>query len=125
MAHRSPFPSVSSLSLQLRAALAGGAARALLCTSASQHVFNVAQKAAQRRAAASRRDAADFDYLRDEVATRLVDRLHDITRSFPDALDLGANTCNVAKQLEETGAGGVERLYVMEPCRECAWGDIK
>ena len=100
-------------------------ARLLSSLAQQQVVFNVAQKRAQRLGAATRADAADYDYLRDAVAARLVDRLHDIMRTFPVALDLGANTCNVAKQLEETGAGGVERLYVMEPCRECAWGDIK
>ena len=89
---------------------------------AAQVVFNVAQKRAQRWGAATRADAAEFDYLRDAVASRLVERLHDIMRTFPVALDLGANTCNVAKWLEETGAGGVERLYVMEPCRECLPG---
>lgn len=44
--------------------------------------------------------------------------MNDITRAFPVALDLGANTCNVAKQLEETGAGAVKRLYVMNRNRE-------
>ena len=77
------------------------------------------QKRAQRAAAARLPGAGDYDYLRDAVASRLVERLHDIMRSFPVALDLGANTCNVAKQMEATGAGGVERLYVMDPCREC------
>ena len=106
----------------LAARLPAPAARRCYATGADdgvQTVFHTAKKQAQRSAAARRPDARDFDYLRDEVATRLVDRLHDITRSFPVALDLGANTGNVGRQLELTGAGGVQRLYAVEQNRAC------
>jgi len=68
--------------------------------------------------AASAKDpvgSRDFDYLRDEVAARLVDRLNDITREFPVALDLGANTGNIVKQL--SGHGGVKKLFMLDSCR--------
>ena len=41
------------------------------------------------------------DYLKDEVAQRLVDRLLDIDRQFPTVLDLGANSCNIARALSK------------------------
>ena len=106
----------------LAARLPAPAARRCYATGADdgvQTVFHTTKKQVQRSAAARRPDARDFDYLRDEVATRLVDRLHDITRSFPVALDLGANTGNVGRQLELTGAGGVQRLYAVEQNRAC------
>ena len=88
----------------------------------SQTVFNPGQKLAQRGRAAALPDAADFDYLRDEVAARLVGRLRDITRSFPTALDLGSNSGNVVAQLvaqrrpEGGAAGGVAALRALDPC---------
>ncbi|KAI9770125.1 MAG: hypothetical protein M1840_003575 [Geoglossum simile] len=39
------------------------------------------------------------DYLRDETASRLVERLLDIKRTFPHVLDLGANAANIARSL--------------------------
>lgn len=39
------------------------------------------------------------DYLKDEVALRLSDRLLDINRHFDHILDLGANSCNIARAL--------------------------
>eukprot|EP00937_MAST-01D_sp_MAST-1D-sp2_P006833 g6833.t1 len=55
----------------------------------SMTVFDRAAKLAQRERALSRPDAERFDYLRDEVACRVADRLDDITRNFDRALDLG------------------------------------
>ncbi len=68
------------------------------------------------RAAVSPR-SAEFDYLRDEVADRLTDRLHDITRDFPHALDLGANNGHVLRTLGD-GRGGIKRLVMAEESQE-------
>lgn len=63
-------------------------------------VFNRRSKWLQReRAAADVEGSRQADYLKDEVAVRLCERLLDIKRQFPRALDLGANTCNVARAL--------------------------
>ncbi|KAI6861789.1 hypothetical protein KC334_g20957, partial [Hortaea werneckii] len=51
------------------------------------------------RAGANHDQSRQVDYLRDEVAIRLCDRLLDINRSFPRALDFGANACNIARML--------------------------
>ncbi len=60
-----------------------------------------------------RRDRAaarlgDFDFLLREVGDRLLDRLADIRRTFPLAVDLGSHTGQLAEMLG--GRGGIERL---------------
>ncbi|MBT3359270.1 MAG: methyltransferase domain-containing protein [Rhodospirillales bacterium] len=59
-----------------------------------------------RDRAAAHLDANDF--LRREVAERLLDRLGDIKRSFPTALDLGCATGTLGRML--SGEGGIETL---------------
>ena len=66
----------------------------------SHQVFNPHVKWLQKERAAS--DAAQSrqaDYLREEVAARLCERLLDIRRTYPLALDLGAHSCNLARAL--------------------------
>ncbi|KKP07586.1 hypothetical protein THAR02_00261 [Trichoderma harzianum] len=53
----------------------------------------------KERAASNAEESRQADYLKDEVAIRLTERLLDIKRHFPKVLDLGANSCNVAKAL--------------------------
>ncbi|ROW17011.1 hypothetical protein VPNG_01236 [Cytospora leucostoma] len=63
-------------------------------------VFNRRTKWMQKeRAATNVEGSRQADYLKDEVAIRLCERLLDIKRHFPRVLDLGANTCNVARAL--------------------------
>lgn len=83
-------------------------------------VFSLGAKASQRARAAQLTDAHEYDYLRDEIASRLVERLGDVARDFPRALDLGANTGNVLKQLvaQRSGGrtpGGIRELHMLEP----------
>ena len=66
-----------------------------------------------RRAVRAHRDRAaagldDYDFLLREVGERLLDRLDDITRRFPLALDLGSRTGILGDML--AGRGGVETL---------------
>ena len=77
--------------------------------STSVAVFDAPLKAAQRRrAAAGASGGGDanrtFDYLHDAVARRLVDRLRDVRRTFPTALDLGAGTGAVLRALTAEAA---------------------
>jgi SAM-dependent methyltransferase len=70
-----------------------------------------------RRAVRRHRDraAADFaahDFLFREVGDRLLDRLADMARRFPSALDLGCRTGTLARHI--AGRGGVERLVSAE-----------
>jgi SAM-dependent methyltransferase len=51
---------------------------------------------------------AAHDFLLREAAERLCDRLSDVTRSFPVALDLGCHTGEMAQTLN--GRGGIQQL---------------
>ncbi|KAI9738867.1 MAG: hypothetical protein M1818_005180 [Claussenomyces sp. TS43310] len=63
-------------------------------------VFNRHTKYLQKeRAATNVARSREVDYLKDEVALRLAERLLDINRHFPHVLDLGANACNIARAL--------------------------
>ncbi|KAI6778791.1 methyltransferase [Emericellopsis cladophorae] len=63
-------------------------------------VFNRRSKWLQKeRAAANPELSRETDYLKDEVAVRLTERLLDIKRHFPKVLDVGANSCNIARAL--------------------------
>ncbi|KAG8405511.1 hypothetical protein J3458_022161 [Metarhizium acridum] len=63
-------------------------------------VFNRRTKRLQKERAASRpQESRQADYLKDEVAVRVSERLLDINRHFPKVLDLGANSCNLARAL--------------------------
>ncbi|KAI5864347.1 S-adenosyl-L-methionine-dependent methyltransferase [Durotheca rogersii] len=63
-------------------------------------VFNRRTKWLQKeRAAADVESSRVADYLKDEVAVRLCDRLLDIKRRYHNVLDLGANACNLARAL--------------------------
>lgn len=53
----------------------------------------------KERAAASVERSRQVDYLKDEVAIRLTERLLDINRTFNHVLDLGANSCNIARAI--------------------------
>ena len=77
---------------------------------ASMTVFDRETKRKQRDRANRDRggESDDFDYLRDYVATQLTDRLMDITKEFPVAVNLGCDGMHVAKHLDTLG--GVERL---------------
>ncbi|CAD6441903.1 fb24740d-d3af-4b13-acbb-204265f2cb50 [Sclerotinia trifoliorum] len=57
----------------------------------------------KERAALDKEKSRQVDYLKDEVAMRLAERLLDINRHFDHVLDLGANSCNIARALTLPG----------------------
>ncbi len=73
-------------------------------------VFDRNQVRRQRDRAAPR--LAEHDFLLREVADRLADRLLDVTRRFPVALDVGCHTGQMAETLN--GRGGIETLVQCE-----------
>ena len=74
----------------------------------SMLVFDRAVKRAQRARAALAPHGSDYDYLRAEVADRVVDRLDDITRDFKNVLDLGCGNGHVLHAMVKAGrVGGV------------------
>ncbi|KAI1381621.1 S-adenosyl-L-methionine-dependent methyltransferase [Hypoxylon crocopeplum] len=79
-------------------------------------VFNRRTKWLQKeRAAANVESSRVADYLKDEVAIRLCDRLLDITRSYPKVLDLGANSCNIARALTRENPDDIPNQPVSDP----------
>lgn len=77
-------------------------------------------KRQQRNNIAARPDGAEFEYLKDEVARRLIDRLEDVDREFPFALDLGCGSGHIYKQLgDEEGLGGVKELIQCDSAGAC------
>ncbi|KHJ33412.1 putative methyltransferase domain-containing protein [Erysiphe necator] len=92
----------SSLSMRLNLTISRKYATEASRPSTSLKVFNRHIKNLQRERAASYKDQSrQVDYLKDEVALRLVGRLHDIKRQFPHILDFGANSCNIARALTQ------------------------
>jgi NADH dehydrogenase [ubiquinone] 1 alpha subcomplex assembly factor 5 len=66
-------------------------------------VFSRRTKWLQKERAAGDVEASrQADYLKDEVARRLCERLLDIKRHFGEVLDVGANSGNLAKALTQT-----------------------
>ncbi|KAI1657499.1 S-adenosyl-L-methionine-dependent methyltransferase [Daldinia decipiens] len=79
-------------------------------------VFNRHTKWLQKeRAAAHVENSRVADYLKDEVAIRLCDRLLDIKRNYPSVLDLGANSCNIARALTRPDPDPNPEAPVTEP----------
>ncbi|XP_026179653.1 arginine-hydroxylase NDUFAF5, mitochondrial [Mastacembelus armatus] len=77
----------------------------------SMNVFNREMKKRQRNWAAALRDGHQYDYLRDEVGSRVADRVYDIARTFPLALDIGAGKGHMAEHLHKDV---VERLFLTD-----------
>ncbi|KAI8831058.1 S-adenosyl-L-methionine-dependent methyltransferase [Chytriomyces cf. hyalinus JEL632] len=67
----------------------------------AMRVFDRSIKRIQRNASATLTDSSTFDYIRDEVADRLVDRLLDIKRRFPNVLDLGSGAGHIVKYVDK------------------------
>ncbi|CAM9572359.1 unnamed protein product, partial [Choristocarpus tenellus] len=80
-------------------------------------VFDRGAKRRQRDRAAAIDLGGEYDYLRDHVADLLTDRIQDISREFPYALDVGAHTGQLHRAITaqqgpsgKGGVGGIERL---------------
>eukprot|EP00808_Paulinella_micropora_P016904 g70692.t1 len=75
------------------------------CFSAPRmEVFNKKAKLAQRDRTALLPNAPDYQYLHNEVARRLVDRLQDISMAFPAAIDFGCSRGHIARHLRNLAA---------------------
>lgn len=87
--------------------------RLLSSDSGLTHVFDRKLVQSHRDKTIVAEDSQYYDYLRVEVARRLVDRLDDITRKFPRALDLGCHRGHIYNLLadpDNAGIGGIESL---------------
>ncbi|KAJ9294537.1 hypothetical protein DTO271G3_6805 [Paecilomyces variotii] len=95
-----PFIPRASTALRQRAFTASRSYAIQTPGNPTLEVFNRKVKYLQKeRAGQNVEQSRKVDYLKDEVATRLCERLLDIKRNFPNVLDLGANSCNIARAL--------------------------
>merc|ERR1712142_939960 len=87
----------------------------------SMNIFDRGTKTHQKNLAAGYPDHEVYDYLRNEVAERLADRLCDILRFFPTALDLGAGKGYLARHITKEEVGKLYQLEssekMLERCR--------
>mmetsp|Transcript_25719 Transcript_25719/g.38479 ORF Transcript_25719/g.38479 Transcript_25719/m.38479 type:complete len:380 (-) Transcript_25719:44-1183(-) len=97
-----------------------------------QNAFIREAKLLQRAGAASL-NTTEYDYFRDEISRRLVDRLDDIRREsgFPLALDIGSGSGHIHRAIceEESfegvgGIGGVRKLVQMDFCEASLMRDV-
>lgn len=75
-------------------------------------LFDGHTKALQKARASLAFNAEKYDYLRDHMATVTVDRLHDISRTFHDGLDLFCGSAHVLRALraeENNGEGRISK----------------
>uniref|UniRef100_A0A665SWJ5 Arginine-hydroxylase NDUFAF5, mitochondrial n=1 Tax=Echeneis naucrates TaxID=173247 RepID=A0A665SWJ5_ECHNA len=77
----------------------------------TMNVFNRDMKKRQKNWSASLQDRDQYDYLRDEVGSRVADRVYDIARTFPLALDVGGGKSHIAEHLSKDV---VERLFLTD-----------
>jgi NADH dehydrogenase [ubiquinone] 1 alpha subcomplex assembly factor 5 len=112
-------------------------------SSSSNHAFDRQVKLLQRDGAARAQkkwrtttddndDVVDYDYFRQEIARRLVDRLDDIKREegFPLALEIGSGTGHIHRMIcsddafvGEGGIGGVRKLVQLDSSQEMLYRD--
>lgn len=77
----------------------------------TMNVFNREMKKRQKNWAASLQDGHQYDYLRAEVGSRVADRVYDIARTFPLALDISGGKSHIAQHLSKDI---VERLVLTD-----------
>jgi NADH dehydrogenase [ubiquinone] 1 alpha subcomplex assembly factor 5 len=86
-------------------------ARGFVRSSSTVQVFNRELKQQHRERALNLEDGNYYDYLREESASNIVDRIEDITRSFPKALEIGSYRGSIhsiiASRENFRGSGGV------------------
>ena len=95
---------------------------ALKIGSSQMEVFDRPLKSRQRAWALTLEGGEYYDYLREESAAQICERLDDITREFPTALDLGSHRGHMFKALNSRpalgegggGVGGVKMLYELD-----------
>ncbi|XP_037546043.1 arginine-hydroxylase NDUFAF5, mitochondrial [Nematolebias whitei] len=106
----------SSWDCRLQAGFRSGLSRSLSGSArGTMNVFNREMKRRQRNWSASLLDHHVYDYLKDEVGSQVADRVFDITRTFPLALDIGAGKSHIAKHLNKDV---VQRLVLTESSQE-------
>ena len=100
--------------------LGGAIRRAFSSKTNTRTVFDPQLKERQRQWALSVKEGTYYDYLREETVRRLVDRLDDITRDFPVALELGSYRgymlSTISSAEGRNGVGGIGGVQHLTQC---------
>lgn len=78
------------------------------------NVFDRKMKRKQKNWAATRMESEKYEYLRNEVSGRIADRVFDVARTFPIALDIGCGRGYVAQHLNKETIGKLFQVEVAE-----------
>ena len=78
-----------------------------------REVFDRNLKRNQREWSLKGNDSEYYDYLRSEASYQLVSRLEDISRKFPNALDIGCHRGHILKSLIAQSSEEVEQFGVI------------
>jgi len=96
----------------------------------SQKVFNSDVKLIQKRNAALLSNSNDYDYIRLEISSRIIDRIINIDRDCLNALDYGSNSGQFYRQLcdyivtnDNNIPCNIKHLYQFEPSIEMSKRD--
>jgi len=116
------FPKGYTFSVPLQKILRNGSTR----TGGQNGIMNVFDrktKTHQKNVAASMANHNVYDYLKNEYAELLADRVADIDRFIPKALDLGAGKGYIARHLSEEEVGTLYQLdsseKMLDKCQGC------
>lgn len=97
-------------------------------TSTVINVFDGQCKALQRERAFQAEDVQLFDYLKDEIGSRVADRLFDVSRKFENVVDLGCGRGHFAKHVTSDCVGTLHLCdvghTVLEQCALPADTDV-
>ncbi|GAP85564.1 putative NADH dehydrogenase [ubiquinone] 1 alpha subcomplex assembly factor 5 [Rosellinia necatrix] len=95
------------------------ARRSYAFQASTPHVYEVFDQRTKRlqkeRAGHNAEGGRVSDYLKDEVAMRVCERLLDIKRHYPRVLDFGANSCNIARALTRENPDPNPHVPISEP----------
>ncbi|XP_008531939.2 arginine-hydroxylase NDUFAF5, mitochondrial isoform X4 [Equus przewalskii] len=97
---RPPAAGVPAKNLGLRK-VASGVSPPGSASPRAVNIFDRDLKRKQKNWAARQPEPRKFDYLKEEVGSRIADRVYDIARDFPLALDLGCGRGYIAQHLNK------------------------
>ncbi|XP_066243216.1 arginine-hydroxylase NDUFAF5, mitochondrial isoform X1 [Saccopteryx leptura] len=78
------------------------------------NIFDRDLKRKQKNWAARQPDPMKFEYLKEEVGSRIVDRIYDVARDFPLALDVGCGRGYIAQHLNKETVGKFFQVDIAE-----------
>ncbi|XP_006865704.1 PREDICTED: NADH dehydrogenase [ubiquinone] 1 alpha subcomplex assembly factor 5 [Chrysochloris asiatica] len=78
------------------------------------NIFDRNLKRKQKNWAAQQPERMQYDYLKEEVGSRIADRVYDIARDFPLALDVGCGRGYIAQHLNKETVGKLFKVDIAE-----------